>query len=251
VLELDYSNFNTPGKYYFYVENIGRSMEFVIDSSALNEAFYIHARGLYHKRCGIAKTQPFTAWESPACHQTVELGRFPGNADHYLKGKTEKDFGFFDIKDNRIAVKHFDLIKEYMRYGGDTLSVSGGWHDAADYDRRPYHLRIVSDLATVYLMKPENFIDGQLNLPESGNGIPDILDEAAWGLKHLLAVQQADGGVGTWSPDYCMVIKNCNHCIVRDNVWHRASIEDGIVLLGDNPDVVTDGNIGSTHKPEN
>ena len=46
VLELDYSNFNTPGKYYFYVENIGRSMEFVIDSSALNEAFYIHARGL-------------------------------------------------------------------------------------------------------------------------------------------------------------------------------------------------------------
>ena len=51
------------------------------------------------------------------------------------------------------------------------------------------------------------------------------------------------GGVGTWSPDYCMVIKNCNHCIVRDNVWHRGSIEDGIVLLGENPDVVTEGNI--------
>jgi endoglucanase len=50
----------------------------------------------------------------------------------------------------------------------------------------------------VYLMKPENFIDGQLNIPESGNGIPDILDEAAWGLKHLMAVQQKNGGVGTW-----------------------------------------------------
>ena len=47
-------------------------------------------------------------------------------------------------------------------------------------------------------MKPENFIDGQLNIPESGNGIPDILDEAAWGVKHLLAVQRKDGGVGTW-----------------------------------------------------
>jgi hypothetical protein len=48
-----------------------------------------------------------------------------------------------------------------------------------------------------------------------------------------------------------MVIKDCNHCIVRDNVWHRGSIEDGIVLLGENPDVVTEGNIGSTQKPEN
>ena len=198
VLELDYSNFNTPGKYYFYVENIGRSMEFVIDSSALNEAFYIHARGLYHKRCGIAKQQPFTAWESPACHQTVQLGRFPGNADHYRKGKGETDFGFFDRKGNRIEVKHFDLIKQNPPYEVVKISALGGWHDAADYDRRPYHLRIVSDLAAVYLMKPENFVDGQLNIPESGNGIPDILDEAAWGLKHLLAVQQDDGGVGTW-----------------------------------------------------
>ncbi len=198
VLELDYSNFNTPGKYYFYVKGIGRSMDFVIGKESLNEAFYIHARGLYHKRCGIAKTQPFTAWESPACHQTVQLGRFPGNADHYRKGKGETDFGFFDRKGNRIEVKHFDLIKQNPPYEVVKISAPGGWHDAADYDRRPYHLRIVSDLAAVYLMKPENFIDGQLNIPESGNGIPDILDEAAWGLKHLLAVQQDDGGVGTW-----------------------------------------------------
>ncbi|MBE6356315.1 MAG: hypothetical protein E7058_04280 [Lentisphaerae bacterium] len=197
VLELDYSGFNVPGKYYFYVGGIGRSMEFVIGSETLNEAFYIHARGLYHKRCGIAKTQPFTAWESPACHQTVYAGTFPENADHYRKGESTAE-GFVR-NDQRVEVKHFDLIKR------NSLSVAtvrytapGGWHDAADYDRRPYHLRIVSDLAAVYLMKPENFIDGQLNIPESGNGIPDILDEAAWGLKHLLAIQQDNGGVGTW-----------------------------------------------------
>ena len=57
-----------------------------------------------------------------------------------------------------------------------------------------------------------------------------------------------DGGGGTWSPDYCVVIKDCNHCIVRVNVWNRGSIQEGIVLLGDNPDVVTEGNIGSVHK---
>ena len=198
VLELDYSDFNVPGKYYCYVENIGRSMDFTIGSETISEAFYIHARGLYHKRCGIVKTQPYTAWETPACHTTVIRGRFPGNAEHYRRGKGETDFGFFDRKGNRIEVKHFDLIKQNPPYTIEKISAPGGWHDAADHDRRPYHLRIVSDLAMLYLLKPENFVDGQLNIPESGNGIPDILDEAAWGLKHLLAVQQSDGGVGTW-----------------------------------------------------
>ena len=198
VLELDYSSFNIPGKYYFYVDSVGRSMEFVIGSETLNEAFYIHARGLYHKRCGIAKAQPFTAWTSQACHSSVIRGRFPGNAGHYRKGRAARNYGFSDIKNNPVEVKVFDLIKEYQIYKNGTLTAPGGWHDAADYDRRPYHLRIVNDLATVYLMKSENFIDGQLNIPESGNGIPDILDEAAWGLKHLLAVQEKNGGVGTW-----------------------------------------------------
>ena len=197
VMELDYSCFNTRGTYYFHLPGIGRSMDFVIGPEPLNEAFYIHARGLYHKRCGIEKKQPFTAWEAPLCHKQVRQGTFPGNEAHYRKGKGEKSAGFFDFKDNRIAVRHFDLISAQPR-GSKLLSAPGGWHDAADYDRRPFHLRIVDDLATLYLMKPENFIDGQLNIPESGNGIPDLLDEAAWGVKHLLAVQRPDGGVGTW-----------------------------------------------------
>ena len=200
VLELDYSSFNTPGSYYLYVDGIGRSMDFVIGSETLNEAFYIHARGLYHKRCGIAKTLPFTAWEAPACHRKVFKGRFPENAGEYRKKTGKVTHGFTDRKGNYIEVKPFELIKNNISPPSHAkeYSAPGGWHDAADYDRRPYHLRIVSDLSTVYMMKPGNFIDGQLNIPESGNGIPDILDEAAWGVKHLMAVQQENGGVGTW-----------------------------------------------------
>ena len=198
VLELDYSHFNIPGKYYFFVDGIGRSMDFVIGSSTVNEAFFIHARGLYHKRCGIAKEKPYTHWIAPACHRKVFQGSFPGNDALYRTGKSIEE-GFVR-KFQRIEVKHFDLIKRNHLPDARKCKycVSGGWHDAADYDRRPYHLRIVSDLAAVYLMKPENFVDGQLHIPESGNGIPDILDEAAWGVKHLLAVQQENGGVGTW-----------------------------------------------------
>ncbi|MGM9625706.1 MAG: right-handed parallel beta-helix repeat-containing protein [Eubacteriales bacterium] len=63
-------------------------------------------------------------------------------------------------------------------------------------------------------------------------------------------VGRDDGGVGVWSPAYAVVIKNCNHCIVRDNVWHHGALEDGIVLLGSNDDVTADGNTGSVFHPE-
>jgi hypothetical protein len=45
-----------------------------------------------------------------------------------------------------------------------------------------------------YLERPEVWTD-DYNIPESGNGIPDILDEAKWGLDHLLRMQEEDGGV--------------------------------------------------------
>ena len=38
------------------------------------------------------------------------------------------------------------------------------------------------DLLNLFELKPQTFADRQLNIPESGNGIPDILDEAEYGL---------------------------------------------------------------------
>ena len=44
-------------------------------------------------------------------------------------------------------------------------------------------------------MDPGKFPDGTWNIPESGNGVPDILDEAKWELDWILKMQQSDGGV--------------------------------------------------------
>jgi endoglucanase len=46
-----------------------------------------------------------------------------------------------------------------------------------------------------YEMAPAKFHDGQLNIPEAGNGIPDILDEAAWSFRLWMGLQEEDGGV--------------------------------------------------------
>ena len=180
--EMDFSGVTREGTYFVRVPGVGRSHDFRISSAAAQDAFRLHMLGLYHKRCGIAKTEPFTHWVSGACHRTVTRGTFASD-EGTISPKT----------------KWFDIIRSDTDWeGGEKLELEGGWHDAADYDRRPMHLNIVNDLAAVYLMRPGNFSDGQLSIPECANGIPDILDEAEWGLRHLLAGQQPDGGVGTW-----------------------------------------------------
>ena len=198
ILELDITNFTKPGKYHLEVDDLGRSETFRIGDDTMAEAFYIHARGLYHQRCGIAREKPYTNWTLPLCHRHCIRGTFPPDDSHYMPGKNDRSYGFRSADGKSLKVNHFMLIRQNVPANPEVLDAPGGWHDAADWDRRPQHLEIVGDLCAVYLLKPDNFRDGQLNLPESGNGIPDILDEACWGIDHLRLKQQPDGGVGTW-----------------------------------------------------
>lgn len=180
--EMDFSSVTNAGMYFVRIPGVGRSENFRISAASAEDAFRVHMLGLYQKRCGIAKSEPYTHWTAGACHMTAVRGIFP------------PDEGGLEPK-----AKWFEIIRDNTDWqGGERVNAVGGWHDAADYDRRPMHLNIVNDLCAVYLMKPQNFYDGQLSLPENANGIPDVLDEAEWGLRHLLAAQQGDGGVGTW-----------------------------------------------------
>ncbi len=196
VYEINFSNFNKEGEYYIHIPSVGRSYTFTIGENAIGEAFYTHAKGLYHKRCGIAKERPYTEWHSGKCHMLTYRSNFPPNNRHYTSD-AKRDCGFFDEAGNSVAVSHFKLI-DTLQTDEVLEGVCGGWHDAADYDRRPYHYEVVNALLAVYLMKPENFIDGQLNIPESGDGIPDIINEALWGMDVWRKSQLETGAVGGW-----------------------------------------------------
>ena len=193
------------GRYYLRVASVGRSMDFDVGREGVGDAFALHMKGLYQQRCGIEKSPELTRWPDRACHLQVFRGVNP-------PGQGEYGERFTDAEGKKFKTGHFAVNSAMMDSYTEELSLPGGWHDAADYDRRPMHLRIVGDLATIYLLRPENFTDSQLAVPERGNGIPDVLDEAAWGLRHLIAGQQADGGVGTWiegtrhpgDGDHCM-----------------------------------------------
>ena len=72
--------------------------------------------------------------------------------------------------------------------------VRGGWHDAGDFSL----YSAPTNAALFWLLLAAADFPGapdDTNIPESGNGVPDLLDEARWGLEWLLSVQEpASGG---------------------------------------------------------
>lgn len=203
--EANLSTLTAPGTYFLRVPGVGRSREFRVDASAARETFSIAMHGLFVQRCGSSdKREPYTHWGDAPCHRKIFRSTFPPDAADYVGASHRTDYGFMDANGKPVNTLHFHVITLNQPKNAEAISAPGGWHDAADYDRRTMHLDIVNMLAGAYLLHPENFRDGDLNLPERANGIPDILDEAAWGLEHLRATQQPDGGVGGW-------IETCGH----------------------------------------
>ncbi len=86
------------------------------------------------------------------------------------------------------------------------INVSGGWHDAGDYGRYVVPAcKAVADLLLAFRAAPEAFGD-DWDIPESGNGVADVLDEVRVELEWLLKMQRSDGGVyhkvtGAYFPD--------------------------------------------------
>ncbi|KUM80766.1 glycoside hydrolase family 9 protein [Streptomyces griseorubiginosus] len=82
-----------------------------------------------------------------------------------------------------------------------TLDVTGGWYDAGDHGKYVVNGGISTwELLSTYEREllartgePGKLGDGSLAIPESGNKIPDILDEARWELEFLLKMQVPDG----------------------------------------------------------
>ncbi len=157
VVEADFTAVRTPGRYRVEAEGLEPSPPFEIRQGIYDRLFVDAMRFYYLQRCNTELTKEHAGeFARPACH----LG-------------------------DRRAV---------TREGGDPRDVTGGWHDAGDHNKYPPWVRhALFFMLDLYDLKPEAFTDGQLNIPESGNGVPDILDEAAWELDWLLKMQIRTG----------------------------------------------------------
>lgn len=91
-----------------------------------------------------------------------------------------------------------DRAAQYTQGGtarGSPRNLLGGWYDAGDLTKYiPFTRDTLFDLLWAYERNPKAFGDAT-NIPESGNGVPDLLDEVKWELDWMLKMQDADGGV--------------------------------------------------------
>lgn len=211
------------GYYAVYIPNIGWSYPFPIHIDSIGHMFWMYCRGMFNQRSGSWNhKRPYTNWEFQAGYPAFcYKGIFMPDDDAINKTTvcwqvdpvTQQDV--LSASNSKIGIdEHFAENTQNSKIDTPLLrDVYGGWWDAADFDMRINHLRCVDDFAKTFLYFPENFGDSQLNLPESGDGIPDVLNEAMWGLDLYRKAQLPDGGICGWfetyahqsgEPDYCV-----------------------------------------------
>ncbi len=171
VWECDFSAFSTPGSYRLSVPGVGASFPFEVMADVYRAPYIATMRAFYHNRSGIAKTEPYTAFTRPADHNPAVTPGF-GNrlvyTDFTICAATSTDAARVDSA-------------SWTAGRRGTLQETFGWYqDAGDWDAYPTHLKVPSSLMFLVEAFPNNFTDGELNIPESGNGLVDILDEARW-----------------------------------------------------------------------
>ncbi len=155
---IDFSDFNEPGEYQIRTNGSTKlnSRPFFIGSEVYNTALNTIIESFYYHRCGTV-VNTSSPWGHKICH--LDDAPFYKNNNMYA-------------------------------------DLTGGWHDAGDYNKFSVNTALTAGLLLYsYEENPNYFKDNQLDIPESGNGIPDILDEVHWGLQWLLKMQRPDGGV--------------------------------------------------------
>jgi len=229
VWECDFSSFNTPGSYIVSVDGVGCSWPFRLDPDIYREPFQAVTRVLYHQRSGIALTKPYTDFERPAPNNVKLTSGFADKL--YYTTVRVADYGS-ESGDPKILQAN---IK-------GNLNETWGWYqDAGDWDGYYSHLEVAQNLLFAYEMAPKKFRAGELNIPESGNGLPDILNEAAWLPRYYqrLRKELMDKGWGTGGVGSRVAPDGFGHEYVskKGGMYLTASWEDNRiwVVSGEDP----------------
>jgi endoglucanase len=162
---LDFSALKTPGQYRLSAGPL-QSVRFHIGPNPYQAVSTQLLHSYYLQRCGIEIRDSATGIRHAPCH----------------------------LKDGVLA--HPDSSRATGLAAGQIIAGTGGWHDAGDYGKYVATATVtIGRLLNTYERQPSQFKDAQLAIPESGNGIPDLLDEMRVGLDWLLTQQRPDGAV--------------------------------------------------------
>lgn len=163
----DFSDFNEKGSFYLKIAGLPNSSTFKIKENVHQKVLKGVLKAYYYNRASTSLTATFAGeYARPLGHPDTKVYIHPSAASP-------------------------------GRPAGSTISSPKGWYDAGDYGKYIVNSGISTyTVLALYEHFPEYFKTLEHNIPESGNDIPDVLEEAKWNLDWMLTMQDpADGGV--------------------------------------------------------
>ncbi|MEO8821806.1 MAG: glycoside hydrolase family 9 protein [Ginsengibacter sp.] len=163
----DFSPVVKRGSFVVCVPGAGNSYVFTIGDDANKIAATAVLKGFYYQRASMPLLEKYAGrWHRSAGHPDTKVYVHPSAASD-------------------------------ARPAGTVISTPGGWYDAGDYNKYIVNSGItMGTLLSAYEDFPAYYKNLKTNIPESGNNVPDILNEAIYNLRWMLSMQDPnDGGV--------------------------------------------------------
>ena len=195
-----------PGRYRLVVEDVGCSMEFEIKDDVYFQPYRYSVRGYYYMRLQepadpahvwpVPRQPQFTPGVDPAGFTVYKTDLHPWHPDwRKLRGDVW-DEPHFKARETSAFWEH--------RLPGNPVNpnVIGGHSDAFDWDRHLAHVSNIYDLLLPYILTGGRLSEDDLGIRESGNGIPDIVDEARNEVDFFLSIRDGEAySQGVTNPD--------------------------------------------------
>lgn len=160
---IDFSSVTAPGTYT--LSNGKEEQQIIIADGIYHDLAIASAKAFYLMRTGTPILEEYAGqYARPAAHMDDHVMIHPSAA-------TDK------------------------RPAGTVIKSAEGWYDAGDYNKyivnSAYTVAIMMD---AYEMNPDYYNHLSLNIPESADATPDLLDEIAFNLRWMLTMQDPDDG---------------------------------------------------------
>jgi hypothetical protein len=175
---LDFTDLDAPGRYYVAVQGAAgaeRSYRFTIAADVYRAPGFAAWKAFYYNRADTEKPERFAGpWNHKADH------RGPNQAAQARVYRWVKN-------------AHWDPVGTEIADPAPH-DVTGSWWDAGNFDKYMGNTTLCHNelLLCVELLGPAPK-DGDLRIPESGNGVPDVLDEVRYSTEWFIRMGDADG----------------------------------------------------------
>ena len=230
---------NKSGRYRLVVEDVGCSMDFDIDNNVYFQPYRYSLRGYYYMRLGepvdtprvvpIPRQPRFIPEVDPVGFTVYKTDLHPWHPDWRRIGGDVWDEPHFKPALSSHFWNH--------RLPGNPVNteVRGGHSDAFDWDRHLAHVGNIYDQLLPFILSGGKLDDDDLGIRESGNGIPDLIDEARNEVDFFLSIRDGEAysqGVTNPSKEWTIMFQagcttmaawaNAANCAVISYAFHLA-----------------------------